>query len=1078
MKLRQSKVQEGESPYQYVERLRGYLLRWIEMAGVRENFEGLSHLILKEQLINTCDSELATYLKEQAGCELEGLCQHAERFLEAHGKTLAGKSTKGSTPKGKPQFNQKLNKYCDYCKMNNHSTSECGRKARADLRKCYRCGDSSHYAKDCKKFQKGASALDVESNSENQCTKCVKCDSCEKDIVSCCVQAIPRKCSSFEGSTLKLACGSKIPLISGACEKHFISNTAAGCQKIPVVQGKVGNTLVQTLRDSGCSGVVVKKSLVKPEQFTGKSHICILIDGTVKKVPIAQIDINTPYLTANVEAMCMEKPVYDLIIGNVENARKPDDPDPTWSSDDKDIGCVLTRAQVKLEKKLSMPLKVPNNPDLDVNVENLMVMQSEDPTLAKLWNKKETVKGNNRHWFEKKNGLLYRYFQSPKVNTGNTIKQLVVPKQLRNQVMSLAHETMMGGHMGVKKTTDKILSNFYWPGIQADVDRFCHSCDICQKCIQKGRITKVPLEHMPIIDVPFKRVAVDLIGPLHPISSKGNRYILSIVDYATRYPEAIPLKNIDTVTIAEALIEVFSRLGVPEEILSDQGSQFMSDLMKEVSRLLSFKQINSSVYHPICNGLVERFNGTVKQLIKKLCAECPTEWDRYLPALLFAYREVPQETTGFAPFELLYGRSVRGPMQILRELWTKEQSAPEIKNTYQYIFELRSRLEDTCKMVENEVMQSRSKYKHYYDKKAKSRKFKQGDQVLVLLPTNQNKLLMQWRGPYKVEAVMGQNDYKINIKGKLKVYHANLLKKYVTRNDKVVKSTNDSILQVSCAAILEAIEETDGTVDDENLLEIGSLGGKQTYKDVIINTVLSSEQKQQINVLLEQFQDIFTENPGLTQLVEHKVQLTSKEPIRTKNYPIPYMMRDVIDEEITKMLDLGIIEKSESPYSSPVVIVRKRDGTNRFCIDFRKINRITVFDSEPMTPADDIMAKLAKDTIFSKIDFSKGYWQIPMSEESKPITGFTSYQNSFVFRRMPFGMKNSAATFNRMMHKLLLGLKNVDSYIDDVLVHTNTLEDHLETLHLLFQRVRAANLTIKPSKCEIGFSKIEFVGEP
>ena len=123
------------------------------------------------------------------------------------------------------------------------------------------------------------------------------------------------------------------------------------------------------------------------------------------------------------------------------------------------------------------------------------------------------------------------------------------------------------------------------------VRRFCQSCDICQRTVAKGRTPVVPLGKVPLIETPFQRVAIDLVGPIIPASDRGHRYILVLVDYATRYLEAIALKLIDTVTVAEALLSMFSRLGFPREVQIDQGSQFVSDLMKEVSRLLSMKQI-------------------------------------------------------------------------------------------------------------------------------------------------------------------------------------------------------------------------------------------------------------------------------------------------------------------------------------------------------------------------------------------------------------------------------------------------------------------------------------------------------
>ena len=132
---------------------------------------------------------------------------------------------------------------------------------------------------------------------------------------------------------------------------------------------------------------------------------------------------------------------------------------------------------------------------------------------------------------------------------------------------------------------------------------------------------KVPLGKMPIIDVPFQRIAMDLVGLISPVSDRGKRYILTIVDYATRYPEAVALSTIDTETVSEALLDIYSRVGVPKEVLTDMGTQFTSEVMKEVGRLLSLKQMTSTPYHPICNGLVEKSNGTLKLMLKRLCAE-------------------------------------------------------------------------------------------------------------------------------------------------------------------------------------------------------------------------------------------------------------------------------------------------------------------------------------------------------------------------------------------------------------------------------------------------------------------------
>ncbi|GFO01376.1 gypsy retrotransposon integrase-like protein 1 [Plakobranchus ocellatus] len=274
-------------------------------------------------------------------------------------------------------------------------------------------------------------------------------------------------------------------------------------------------------------------------------------------------------------------------------------------------------------------------------------------------------------------------------------------RSLEDPKMSVmvAHNSITGAHLGIRRTKDKVLSNFYWPGVDGDVTRYCRSCDVCQRTVKKGTVPRVPLEKVPLIDTPFKRVAIDLVGPINTPSEAGHRFILTLVDYATRFAEAVPLRKITTESVAEVLIDIYSRLGVPEEVLSDQETQFISDCMKEVCRLLGIKQKTTTPYHPMCNGLVERFNATLKTCLRRLCSEQPRQWHRYINPLLFAYREVPQEFTHFAPFKLLYGRTVRGPMHILRELWTKEIEGPDVKSTYEYDLNLRERLDDTLKIA-------------------------------------------------------------------------------------------------------------------------------------------------------------------------------------------------------------------------------------------------------------------------------------------------------------------------------------------------------------------------------------------
>lgn len=650
--------------------------------------------------------------------------------------------------------------------------------------------------------------------------------------------------------------------------------------------------------------------------------------------------------------------------------------------------------------------------------------------------------------------------------------------------MKMAHEAILGGHQAAKKTNDRISTNFYWPGMGADIRRYCQSCDICQRTIHKGRVTKVPLGQMPIIDTPFERVAIDLVGPIHPTTERGHRYILVLIDYATRYPEAVPLKSIEAEMVAEELLVMFTRLGVPKQILTDQGTQFTSNVWKELNRLLSIKHLVTTPYHAMCNGAVERQNGILKAGLKKMCEERPKDWDRYICPLLFAYRDTPQSSTGFAPFELLYGRSVRGPMTILSELWTGESEEGETKNTYQYIIDLQNRLEVTCQLAREEIKKSKEKYRTQYNKKAKAREYDEGDEVLLLLPTDRNKLLMHWKGPFKIVKKNNKLNYQIDLGSRKQTFHINLLKKYY-RREKVVASLDEiedgTAFEITAVAVIqeEIDNESNETISSDELLYLPPLKSKETVKDVNISPELEEEQTFEVKRILGHFKDVLTDIPGNTNLGEHTIELTDEEPIRCKPYPIPHAVREEVRKELNTMLKMGIIRPSDSPYSCPLTAVAKPDGSTRVCCDTRLLNAKTVFNPEPISDQEEIFAQIARDNFFSKIDLSKGYWQVPMAEGSKKYTGFVVpgvNGGHFEFNFMPFGLVNSAQTFSKIMRKLLRGLHNVHNYIDDILIHSITWEEHVKLLKEVMRRLRKTGLTARPSKCHIGGSEVEFLG--
>jgi len=215
---------------------------------------------------------------------------------------------------------------------------------------------------------------------------------------------------------------------------------------------------------------------------------------------------------------------------------------------------------------------------------------------------------------------------------------------------------------------------------------------------------------MPLASEPFAQVAIDVIDPLPVCQESGNRLILTILDLCTHYPKAIPLKQRTAADVAQALGTVFSRFGFPQEILSDQGSDFMSELMQISLNQFSVHHIRSSPYHPQSNGACERFNGTLKTMIRSLLDRFSDSWDTALSWVLFAYREVPVETLGCSPFELMFGHTVPGPLQLVKSAWVQETDLSTAKqNVVELILNTRERLHRALYLASTQAAQERSK---------------------------------------------------------------------------------------------------------------------------------------------------------------------------------------------------------------------------------------------------------------------------------------------------------------------------------------------------------------------------------
>lgn len=194
-------------------------------------------------------------------------------------------------------------------------------------------------------------------------------------------------------------------------------------------------------------------------------------------------------------------------------------------------------------------------------------------------------------------------------------------------------------------------------------------------------------------------------------------------------------------------------------------------------------------------------------------------------------------------------------------------------------------------------------------------------------------------------------------------------------------------------------------------------------------------------------------------------------------YRIPERLLPKLKDEVEDMLSLGVIERSCSEWSSPVVLVPKKDGTIRFCIDFRKVNAQSHFDAYPMPRLEDLIERLGKANYITTLDLCKGYWQVLLAKEDRPYTAFRTPQGLFQFVVMPFGLQGAPATFQRLMDRVLDSTDAfAAAYLDDIVIYSATWEQHLSHLSEVLQRIKGAGLTVNPKKCDFAKPEIRYLG--
>lgn len=1048
--------------------------RWVRSKNIGQDYEKLKQLILLEDFKSSVSFEVKNYLEDHKVDKIQKAAVMADDFELTHQTSMRGgsKSTRHQTQYGNGAEGgfQRPSRGFKTSQMNVQRPG--GMHLEAVV--CYYCGKKGHKKTEC-----WALANKPKMKEDTPKPGLLVLEK-SKHVGECSNSALLDLYKPFLSSGVVSVAGNDYPVV--------------------------------ILRDTGAAQSlwVVKDTTLPPSSLT---EMCALIQGVnndvseFKSVPLYEVHLQSSLVTGVVKVGVVSSlpiPSVTFVLGNdlagkIVHVAPLVVNSPVCSSETEALQrefpgvfptCVVTRSQSQVNQEEPIEtVRNPEEPDVILaetffaegsadeqkyGKGDLIREQSNDPFMRDLLSQAgalEDVAGEPVSLYVK-DGVLMRKWrdpQCPAAEEWRVYHQIVLPFCYREEIMRLAHEVPTSGHLGIKKTKARIMKHFYWPTIRKDVVEFCKTCHSCQMGGKPNQnIPPAPLIPIPVVGEPFSRVLIDCVGPL-PKTKRGHQYLLTVMDVATRYVEAFALRNICSKTILDCLLKFFTQFGLPREIQSDQGSNFMAGVFQAVMKELGIKHFKSSVYHPQSQGALERYHQTLKSMIRTYCVDQLGEWDKSVPFLLFAIRDSVCESTGFSPFELVYGHEVRGPLKLVKEKFLAEE--PD-RNVLDYVCEFKERLKAACTLAKGQLQQTQRKMKNHFDQKAVFRTFAVGDKVLVLLPIRGDPLQAKFSGPYIIKEKVGEVNYVVSTPDRRKstrLCHVNLIKPYYERNAP----------SSAAVCVVHHVQE-----EERDSVELDCLGPKDlklANSAVLADpekflSHLTAQQQNDVTALLKKFSTLFGDSPGLTSLTEHDIDVGVSPPVKQHPYRVNPDKMDKIREEVKYMLQHDIIEPSMSEWSSPVVVVPKPDGSIRLCVDYRKVNTLTKSDSFPIPRIEDCIDRIGTAKFVSKFDLLKGYWQVPLSERAKEISAFCTTDGLYQFKVLPFGVKNAPASFQRLMTRVTEGLLNCTVYIDDVVLYADTWEQHMEEMRRFFERLKEAGLVINLPKSEIGKASITYLG--
>lgn len=433
--------------------------------------------------------------------------------------------------------------------------------------------------------------------------------------------------------------------------------------------------------------------------------------------------------------------------------------------------------------------------DLDLNRASIKLMQDEDRVISFFKEKKaegserpvyKDVAGEGKefitYWhiwdlLEVIDGMLCKKWMTP-VTSRAPVHQLIIPHMYRKEIFKQLHEPRTGGHQGVNKTIASLKQRFYWPGYQADILRWCKYCPACARR-KPGRGPKRGHLQQESVSTPFEKIAIDIMGPLEE-TSRGNKVIMVVCDYFTKWVEAYALPNQEAYTVADTLVtEFICRFGVPLQIHTDQGPDFESNLFQGVCKALDITKTRTTPYRPQSDGLVERMNRSLQQMLAIFVNDHRDDWDDHLPFVTMAYRATTHASTGCSANLMMFGRENYIPIDVM--VGPPPHSTMPTQCPHEFVEWVRSVMHDAYEFARGNLQKAALRQRKGYNQRVKPIQFEQGNWVWYWHPPAiRRKLGQGWTGPYLIVQKLSDTLYKIQQAAnyRTKIVHVDSLKPY------------------------------------------------------------------------------------------------------------------------------------------------------------------------------------------------------------------------------------------------------------------------------------------------------------